>query len=55
MSILAEFGPPFQWKPGYFQSRIVYRVWWGWFAISILRVPLIELLDPRRFEWLESR
>ena len=51
MTILIEVGGPVQWRPGLFKSRLMYRVWWLWFAVGILRVPFVETLDTRRFEW----
>lgn len=42
MTIIFEVSKPFQPKPGYFESRLIYRVWWLWFAIGVLRVPFKE-------------
>ena len=42
MTIFIEVSFPFQRKPGFFKSRLVYRVWWLWFAFTWLRVHFDE-------------
>lgn len=54
MTLIFEFGPPFQAKPGIFRSRIMTRVWWLWFAVGKLNIPLHEFADQRRYEWRMS-
>lgn len=40
MTLLFEVCGPFQWKPGRYTSCVMYRVWWLWFSVGVLRVPL---------------
>ena len=42
MTIFLEVSRPFQARPGRYTSRVMYRFWWGWFAIGILRIPFHE-------------
>lgn len=53
MTIIVEWGGPFQPYPGRFTSRIMYRYWWAWLAISVLRIPLKELAE-REYEWIDA-
>jgi hypothetical protein len=48
---IIEVAPPFQWKPGRFESRIVRRYWWGWFAVTRLRIPLDEFVK-NEWDWI---
>jgi len=42
MTIIFEISRPFQPRPGLFKSRHMYRAWWLWFAVGLLRVPFKE-------------
>ena len=44
-----DYGP--NWKPGKFKSRIMTRVWWLWFAISILHISLHEFGEDS-YQWI---
>lgn len=51
MTVIVEVCGPFQRRPGYFRSRVMTRVWWGWFAVALLHIPLHEYADRTRYEW----
>jgi hypothetical protein len=42
VTIIIEVSRPFQARPGRYTSRVMYRFWWLWFAVGVLRVPLKE-------------
>jgi hypothetical protein len=50
MTIVLELTRPWLWRPGYFKSRIMYRAWWGWWAVGILRIGFKEFSEES-FEW----
>lgn len=50
MTLFIEVSNPFQWKPWRFQSRLMYRFGWGWFAIAWLRVSFFEYATAEK-EW----
>lgn len=51
MTLIIEVSKPIQWRPGYFKSRIMTRVWWLYVAVALVRVPANELMDTNRFYW----
>jgi hypothetical protein len=52
-AFILEISSPFQWRPGRFESRIVRRYWWGWFAVTRLKIPLIEFVQ-REYDWISG-
>lgn len=50
MTLLLECSRPWCWRPGYFRSRIMTRVWWGYVAIAWLHVSLEEYTTTA-YEW----
>lgn len=38
MTIIFEVAGPFQRRPFYFASELMFRVGWAWFAVAVLRV-----------------
>ncbi len=48
--LVLEASRPFQWKPGSFKSRLMYRAWWGWFAIGWVRVSFREFIEAPK-DW----
>lgn len=50
MTLIIEISRPFQARPGYFVSRVIYRVWWLWFAIAVLRVPFRDFAETN-YHW----
>jgi len=54
MTIIIEISRPFLRKPGYFKSRLMKRIWWGWFAIAITKRGLHELGDRTKTEWINK-
>jgi len=42
MILIFEISNPFQLKPGWFKSDIMFRVWWLWFAIAYAPMGLQE-------------
>jgi hypothetical protein len=51
MVLILECSRPFQWRPGWFRSRLMTRVWWGWFAVGILHIPLHEFAQSE-WDWI---
>ncbi len=56
MTIVIEIDNKYgvNWKPGKFQSRIMTRVWWLWFAIAVLHIPLHEF-GEQSFQWIGDK
>lgn len=52
MTFIIEIGRPLRWRPGYFKSRVMRRVWWGPFGIAQLRIPLDEYADRTKYQWV---
>lgn len=51
MTIVFEVGPPFQRRFGAMKGDLMYRVWWGWFAVALLHVSLKEYSEtPKVWE-----
>ena len=50
MTVFLECAGPFQWRPGFYKSRSIYRVWWGWFAVGALRISFHEFATTA-FDW----
>jgi hypothetical protein len=50
MTVFIEVSQPFLAKPGRYTSRIMYRFWWGWFAVGILRIPFREF-NENSYRW----
>lgn len=53
MTIIIEIDGPFQHRPGKFESRIMTRYWWLWFAITFLKIPLWEYSSDD-YEWRDE-
>lgn len=51
MTVIFEVSGPFQRRPGVFAGRVMYRVWWGWFAIGLLRIPFNEFAATS-YDWV---
>lgn len=51
-TICFEVSDPFQVKPGYAKSNSMYRVWWGYFAITILRIRF-DKFSATKYLWME--
>lgn len=51
MSIVFEIDRIFNRRPGFFKSRLMYRVWWLWFAVAWVRIPFPEFCATEK-EWL---
>lgn len=53
-TLILEAGfKPFQWRPGFFKSPSMYRVWWLCFAFGILRVPFKTFAETS-YVWMEK-
>lgn len=53
MIVEFEASGPFQKKPGWYRSNVtVFRIWWGWFAIAMIKG---DSARRRRYTWEESR
>lgn len=50
MIIILEINKPFQSKPGKYESNIMKRYWWLWFAITFLKIPLQDY-SKDRYVW----
>lgn len=50
MIVFLEVSGPFLWRPFYYESRIMYRVGWGFFALAWLRVSMHEYATTD-FQW----
>jgi hypothetical protein len=50
MTIIFEANKPFQLKPGYLKTDIMFRAWWLYFAIAITKKSLHELISGK-YEW----
>jgi hypothetical protein len=48
---IIEVAPPFQWKPGRFESRVARRYWWGLVAVTRLRISLDEFVK-NEWDWI---
>ena len=44
-------GPLWNWRPGRYRSRVVYRGWWGPVAVSKLRVSHLEYASTS-YDWI---
>ncbi len=51
MTLIIEADRGFNAKPGLFRSRIMTRVWWLWFAVALLHIPLDEYADRAKYQW----
>lgn len=54
MILIVEVDGPWQWRPGYFKSRIMRRFWWGPIAVAKLRIPYEEFICRHDYEWVEG-
>lgn len=54
MTIFIEISRPVQLRPGRYASRVMYRCWWLWFAIGVLRVPFNEF-SATAYAWQTPR
>lgn len=55
--LVVEVGTPLTWRPGRFRSDRMTRVWFGPFAVAVVRKDLYSLLDDARTgrsEWRSS-
>ena len=50
MIIILEIDDLFNAKPGKYESNIMKRYWWLWFAITILKIPLKEY-SSNKYKW----
>ena len=50
MTVILEWCGPWQWRPGRFRSRVLTRVWWGYWALAVLHVPLDEFTRTA-YDW----
>ena len=41
------------WRPGYASTRIMFRAWWGPFALGWLRVPFEEW-GRQSYDWVQD-
>jgi hypothetical protein len=56
MVLILELSRHIEWRPWFFESRLMYRIGWLWFAIAWLRVPYEEYaLTPTDFILLDGR
>lgn len=54
MTIIIEINKPFQKKPGYCYLDICKRVWWLWFAVAYTSRRYDEIIDKRKYKWIEK-
>lgn len=57
MTILFETSRPFQARPGRFVQpfgdKVFRRVWWLWFSIAVVRLPMQKVFEvSKKAEWL---
>lgn len=50
MTIIIEVSRPVQLQPGRYTSPVLYRFWWLWFAVAVLRVPFKEY-STTAYDW----
>lgn len=50
MTLFIEVARPLQWKPGHFNSRVMRRAWWLYFAIGWLHLPFHEY-GRQSYDW----
>ena len=55
MTFTLEISAPFLWRPGWFKSRWMTRVYWGWFALSLSRATLSQLIESTRWVARDGR
>jgi len=53
MTLIFEASGPFQKKPGLYKSRTMYRIWWLWFAVGLLRVSFKEFAVTS-YDWSKT-
>ena len=53
--IFCEFSPPAEFRPGWFNSRIMFRVWWLWFSIGWYKMSLHDAHERiQNAKWIED-
>jgi hypothetical protein len=51
VTLIVEVCGPFQWKPGRYETCVMVRYWWGWFAVARLKVSHREYAETS-YDWM---